>query len=110
MKNGYLLTFEDGNGVGLAEAMFISPEFTPKEKARFLILADARLLANPSTAKSAEWLKRLLTTGSARVAEIHTDSYVTISGSVFATTQIRFNPEVFDANISVEYSHNPSRV
>ncbi len=105
--NAYHLTFKDDNGVALAEAKFITPEFRSKEHGALKVRAEIRLLDNTSTTKSAEWLKRLLNTGKEVEIEIRTTSYKSIGGIVIATTGIEFNPNVADANISATYPHPP---
>lgn len=107
VKNAYRLTFTDDHGVALAEAEFVTPEFTAKEHGPLKVKADIRLLDNTSTTKGAGWLKRLLKTGKRVEIEIRTSSYKTNGGDIFSTTGIEFNPDVADANISVTYTHPP---
>jgi hypothetical protein len=106
-KNAYRLTFKDDNGVALAEAKFITPEFTSKEHGPLKVHAAIQLLDNTSATESAKWLKRLLKTGKEVEIQIRTTSYKTNGGSVFATTGIQFNPDVADANIYATYTHPP---
>lgn len=107
VKNACRLTFTDGHGIAMAEAEFVTPEFTAKEHGPLKVKAEIQLLDNTSATKGAGWLKRLLKTGKRVEIEIRTSSYKTKGGDIFSTTNIEFNPDAADANISVTYMHPP---
>jgi hypothetical protein len=109
IANAYHLTFLDKNGVKLAEAEFISPEFTVKEQKPRKVMAKIRLLENSSTTEGAKWLRRLLKPGEKVKIEIATNTFETNGGETVAITNIEFNPDVADANISAQYSDSPGR-
>jgi hypothetical protein len=109
VTNAYQVTFLDKNGVALAEAKFITPEFTEKKHEPMKALAKIRLLENTSTTEAAKWLKTLLKTGEKVKIEISMYTFETTGGSKVAISTIGFNPDVADANISATYSDSPGR-
>ena len=109
IKNAYQVTFLDKNGVALAEARFITPEFTEKKHEPMKALAKIRLLENTSTTEGAKWLKTLLKTGEKVKIGISTYTFETTGGEAVAITTIAFNPDVADANISATYTDSPGR-
>jgi hypothetical protein len=108
-ENAYRLVFKDENGAALAEARFITPEFTAKKHGPLKVFAEIRLLKNKSAKKGAGWLERVLKVGKKVEIEIQTISYKTTEGDTVADTHIDFNPGTFDANIGAEYSHDSLR-
>ena len=109
VENAYQVTFLDKNGVALAEAKFITSEFTKKKHEPMKVLAKIRLLENTSTTEGAKWLKTLLRTGEKVKIAISTYTFETAGGEVVAISTIQFNPDVADANISASYSDSPGR-
>jgi hypothetical protein len=105
--NAYRLIFKDTDGVTLAEAKFITPEFTIKKPGPLDVSAEIHLVDNASAKEGARWLKRLLKTGKKVPARITTGFYTTNKGDVVAETYINFNPDAADANITARYINNP---